>query len=84
MMITLDRRYMAAVDAPGLIKAAAGLAGPYDFLPFDVPASMNAFNRAPDLTLTQPVTFVRADAPPICGWGTARPTRWSTTRTPSS
>src|SRR5215217_4276854 len=35
MMIALDRRYMAAVDAPGLIKAAAGLAGPYDFLPFD-------------------------------------------------
>lgn len=71
MMITLDRRYMAAVDQPGLIKAAAGLAGPYDFLPFDVAASRNAFGRAPDPTLTQPVTFARADAPPLwLGHGT--------------
>ena len=65
MMIALDRRYMAGAGAPGLIKAAAGLAGPYDFLPLDVPASINAFGRAPDLTLTQPVTFVRPDAPPL-------------------
>ena len=72
MMITLDRRYMAAVDRPELIKAAAGLAGPYDFLPFDVAASRNAFGRAPDPTLTQPVTFARADAPPLwLGHGTA-------------
>lgn len=72
MMITLDRRYMAAVGAPTLIKAAVGLAGPYEFLPFDVPASINAFGGYPDPTLTQPVTFVRADAPPIwLGHGTA-------------
>jgi acetyl esterase/lipase len=71
MMITLDRRYMAAVDRPDLIRAAAGLAGPYEFLPFNVPASINAFGRAPDPTLTQPVTFARADAPPIwLGHGT--------------
>jgi acetyl esterase/lipase len=71
MMITLDRRYMAAVDQPTLIKAAAGLAGPYEFLPFDVAASRNAFGRAPDPTLTQPVTFARADAPPLwLGHGT--------------
>ena len=71
MMIALDRRYMAAVEAPDLIKAAAGLAGPYDFLPLDTPSSINAFGRAPDLTLTQPVSFVRADAPPIwAGHGT--------------
>ena len=72
MMIALDRRYMAAVDQPTLIKAAAGLAGPYEFLPFDVAASRNAFGRAPDPTLTQPVTFARADAPPLwLGHGTA-------------
>lgn len=71
MMIALDRRYMAAAGAPELIRAAAGLAGPYDFLPLDVPASINAFGRAADLTLTQPVTFVRADAPPLwLGHGT--------------
>jgi acetyl esterase/lipase len=65
MMITLDRRYMEAVGQPKLIKAAAGLAGPYDFLPLGVPSAIAAFGRAPDLTLTQPVTFVRADAPPL-------------------
>ena len=65
MMIALDRRYMSGVGRPDLIKAAAGLAGPYEFLPFDVPSSKNAFGRAPDPTLTQPVTFVRADAPPL-------------------
>lgn len=65
LMIALDRRYMQAVGAPDLIKAAVGLAGPYDFLPFDVPASINAFGRAADPTLTQPVTFVRGDAPPL-------------------
>ena len=72
MMIALDRRYMEAAGRPGLIKAAAGLAGPYEFLPLDVPASINAFGRAPDPTLTQPVTFVRADAPPLwLGHGSA-------------
>lgn len=71
MMITLDRRYMAAVGQPALIGAAAGLAGPYEFLPFDVAASINAFGRAPDPLMTQPVTFVRADAPPLwLGHGT--------------
>jgi acetyl esterase/lipase len=71
LMITLDRRYMTAVGDRDRIKAAFGLAGPYDFLPFDVDASRNAFGRAPDPTLTQPVTFVRPDAPPIwLGHGT--------------
>ncbi len=72
MMIALDRRYMASVEAPSLVRAAAGLAGPYDFLPLDVPAAVNAFGRAPDPTLTQPVAFVRPDAPPLwLGHGTA-------------
>lgn len=72
LMIALDRRYMAAVGQPALIRAAAGLAGPYEFLPFDVAASRNAFGRAPDPTLTQPITFARADAPPLwLGHGTA-------------
>lgn len=72
LMIALDRRYMQAVGRPDLIKAAAGLAGPYEFLPFNVPSAINAFGRAPDPTLTQPITFVRKDAPPIwLGHGTS-------------
>ena len=71
MMIALDRRYMAPVGQPDLIRAAAGLAGPYEFLPLNVASSINAFGRAPDPTQTQPVTFVRRDAPPIwLGHGT--------------
>ncbi|AQR60778.1 alpha/beta hydrolase [Brevundimonas sp. LM2] len=72
MMITLDRRYMAAVGQPDRIKAAAGLAGPYEFLPFDVPASVNAFGQWPEPRETQPLTYARADAPPLwLGHGTA-------------
>jgi acetyl esterase/lipase len=72
MMIALDRRYMAAVGKPDLIKAAAGLAGPYDFLPFDVASSINAFGQAPDPIQTQPLHFARADAAPLwLGHGTA-------------
>ena len=72
MMIALDAHYMADVGQPGLIKAAAGLAGPYDFLPFDVPSSVNAFGQWPDPRQTQPLTYARSDAPPLwLGHGTA-------------
>jgi dienelactone hydrolase len=65
-MIALAAEYLstAGVDAHR-IRGAIGLAGPYDFLPFDVDATRNAFDAAPDSTLTQPVTFARADAPPL-------------------
>lgn len=65
LMITLDRRYMARAGAPDVIRAAAGLSGPYEFLPFDVPASINAFGQWPDPAETQPITYARGDAPPV-------------------
>lgn len=66
IMVALAAEYLsgAGVDARR-IRGAIGLAGPYDFLPFDVDATRNAFGAAPDATLTQPVTFARADAPPL-------------------
>jgi acetyl esterase/lipase len=66
VMLALAADYLrsAGVDA-GSIRGAVGLAGPYDFLPFDVDATRNAFGQAPDLQLTQPVHFARADAPPL-------------------
>lgn len=66
MMLALDREYLAAAGVdPKAIRAAAGLAGPYDFYPFDVPASINAFGEAKDPLLTQPITFARGDAAPL-------------------
>ncbi|WP_296818485.1 alpha/beta hydrolase [Brevundimonas sp.] len=71
MMIALDPRYLGAAGAPDAIRAAFGISGPYEFLPFDVASSINAFGQAPDPLQTQPITFASADAPPLwLGHGT--------------
>lgn len=73
MMLALDAHYLrdAGFDASRL-RGVVGIAGPYDFLPFDVDATRNAFGQAPDTALTQPVHFARADAPPaLLLWGDA-------------
>lgn len=73
VMLALDAHYLAeaGVDA-ARVRGVAGLAGPYDFFPFDVDATRNAFGQAPDPQLTQPVRFARADAPPLLLlWGDA-------------
>jgi len=73
MMLALDAHYLrdAGVDA-SRVRGVVGLAGPYDFLPFDVDATRNAFGQAPDVALTQPVHFARTDAPPaLLLWGDA-------------
>jgi acetyl esterase/lipase len=64
-MIALDRRYLegAGVEV-GRIRALAGLSGPYDFLPLTDPIAIRTFGEAPDLPGTQPLGFVRPDAPP--------------------
>jgi len=66
IMLALAGDYLrnAGVSARA-IRGAVGLAGPYDFLPFDVDATRNAFGQAPDPLLTQPTHFARADAPPL-------------------
>jgi acetyl esterase/lipase len=73
IMPALDRKWLAAEGLPdNVIKAAAGLAGPYDFYPFNKPSSINAMGRYPRPLETQPIRFVRADAPPLwLGHGTA-------------
>jgi acetyl esterase/lipase len=73
MMLGLDAHYLrdAGVEA-SRVRGVVGISGPYDFLPFDVDASRNAFGQAPDAALTQPVHFARADAPPLLLlWGEA-------------
>ena len=59
--LALDHRW----DTADGIKAAIGLAGPYDFLPFDSPVTARTFGHAEDLPATQPVNHVHAGAPPL-------------------
>lgn len=65
-MLTLDPRWLTAegVD-PGIIKAAVGLSGPYDFYPFDKQRSIDAMQGVKDPLMTQPIHFARADAAPM-------------------
>ncbi|MCJ2031387.1 alpha/beta hydrolase [Methylobacterium sp. J-043] len=64
-MLGLDPEYLrqAGVD-PRVIRAVAGLSGPYDFLPFDQKTSIDVFGQAPDPEATQPVSFAGAHSPP--------------------
>jgi len=64
-MLALDPRWLEAAGAPRTaVRAWAGLAGPYDFLPLDDPASIAAFGGTPDLRSTQPVNHVDRRDPP--------------------
>ena len=66
VMLALDGRYLRAAGTdPAVIKAAIGLAGPYDFFPFVKRRSIDAMGRAPDPLATQPITFASATAPPL-------------------
>lgn len=66
VMLALDQHYLRDIDVnPGVIRAVAGLAGPYDFYPFTSPRSQAAMGAWPDWRQTQPVTFARTDAPPL-------------------
>ena len=66
MMLALNTRYLrdAGVD-PRVIRAAAGLSGPYDFLPFRVKSTLETFGQASDPAATQPINHVAPGAPPI-------------------
>lgn len=50
---------------PGRIEAIVGLSGPYDFYPFDVKQSIDAFSSYPDPESTQPINLVTPHAPPM-------------------
>lgn len=65
-MLALDRRWLAherlSADA---LRGVVGLAGPYDFYPFDTTSSINTFGKAANPEDTQPVVYARGDAPPM-------------------
>ena len=63
-MVALDKTYLNKTGlSPAAIKGVAGLAGPYDFLPFDVDVAKEAFGKTKNPAATQPVNFVTRDAP---------------------
>ncbi|MDT7934666.1 MAG: alpha/beta hydrolase [Sphingomonadaceae bacterium] len=61
-MLAVDERWLGADRAA--VKGWAGLAGPYDFAPFTVPAAVAAFGAWPDPTDTQPITHAGPGDPP--------------------
>jgi acetyl esterase/lipase len=64
-MVALDHRYLQAAGVePARVRALAGLAGPYDFLPLTDPIAIRTFGEAADLSSTQPTAFAGAHAPP--------------------
>lgn len=65
LMLALDETYLksAGVD-PQRVRAVAGLAGPYDFLPLTGEITPKVFGQADDLSATQPVAFAGPEAPP--------------------
>ncbi|WP_246263304.1 alpha/beta hydrolase [Caulobacter soli] len=64
-MLALDERYLKAAGVdPKVVRAFAGLSGPYDFLPLDGPITRRTFGEAPDLPATQPGLYARPDSPP--------------------
>lgn len=65
-MLALDPQWLAKEGmAPTDISGVVGLAGPFDFYPFDSDSTKAAFGQAPDPEATQPVNFVSGDAPPM-------------------
>lgn len=65
VMLGFDTRYLGAVGVdPKVIRAVAGLSGPYDFLPLDTDTTVNVFGQTKDLPGTQPVNLAGPLSPP--------------------
>ena len=74
VMIALDPQWLKAAGSDvSVIRGVAALAGPYDFAPFEKGGRADvAMGDIRPVERTQPIAFVRADAPPLwLGHGTA-------------
>lgn len=66
VQVALETRWLSAARVPPeSIAGVIGLAGPYDFYPFDTDATRNSFGEARDPAATQPINHVGPDAPPM-------------------
>lgn len=61
-LLAMDERWLGADRAA--VAGWVGMAGPYDFLPLDTPATRGAFGNTLDLDATQPINFASAGDPP--------------------
>lgn len=65
-MLALDPQWLAKAGVPAAsIRGFVGLAGPYDFYPFDSDSTKAAFGHAPEPEQTQPVNHVGGNDPPM-------------------
>jgi len=65
-LVTLDSRYFAATGQPvPRVAGVIGLSGPYDFLPLLEADVQDMFGPPQNYPDSQPINFVRADAPPM-------------------
>jgi acetyl esterase/lipase len=65
-LVTLDPRYFAAAgQAAPPVAGVIGLSGPYDFLPLLEADVQDMFGPPENYPLSQPINFVRSDAPPM-------------------
>jgi acetyl esterase/lipase len=65
VMLGLQPARFGLADLVPYIRAVVGLAGPYDFYPFDVKESIDAFGEAEEPELSQPINLVTPEAPPM-------------------
>ena len=67
VMLALDPTWLrGAKSDPSIIRGVAGLAGPYDFLPMEKGGFADkAMGRVRPAEKTQPISYVRGDAPPL-------------------
>ncbi|RYE07636.1 MAG: alpha/beta hydrolase [Hyphomicrobiales bacterium] len=65
MMLLLGPSLLPRLGLADRVRAVAGLSGPYDFYPFDVPVSLRTFGAVRDPKSTQPVNLVRPGLPPM-------------------
>ena len=64
-MLALDPSYFEAQKLPpASVKGVIGLAGPYDFLPLTEPNVIALFSSEKDLSLTQPIAYVKPGIAP--------------------
>ena len=72
-MLATDTRYLGAHNlTPDIIKAFAGLAGPYDFIPLQDPVlrSIFAVNGNSDDPVIEPINHIGTHTPPMfLSWG---------------